>query len=97
MSMVARYDAIGSRATHRHVVQPSRVRSRRSTPFATTSTPSGTVTSKVYEALSSGWSLTGNQAVADSGSPATMAPSVVAMKPAGRPKPGISNVTGTPP
>ena len=97
MSIVARYEAIGSRAAHRQVVHPCWLRTRRSSPFATTSSPSGTVTSKVYDALSIGWSLTGNHAVATSGWPATMAPSGVVMNPAGRPKPGISNVTGTPP
>jgi hypothetical protein len=89
--------AIGSRATHSHVVRPRwRLTSRR-LPFATTSYPSGTVTSKAKEAGSSGWSFAGNQNVAASGWPTTSAPSVVVTNPEGKSVPGIVSRSGTPP
>jgi hypothetical protein len=49
--------------------------------LATTWYPVGTVIRNVYDARSVGWSLTGNHAVAASGSPATIAPSAVRMNP----------------
>ncbi len=59
--------------------------------MATTSRPFGTVTRKVYDALSVGWSFTGNQLAATCGWPAMSNPSSVAMKPA------PSSIRGTPP
>ena len=96
---VARYEAIGSGACQSQVrLAPWRLRPSRR-PLATTSRPAGAVTTKVYDALSIGWSLTGNQLAATSGWPATIAPSSVWMNPASMVKPGpstISWVIGTP-
>ena len=66
------------------------------TPLATTWNPVGTVIRKVYEARSLGWSLTGNQAVAASGSPATITPSAVRMNPDTAPRLGMTNPFGNP-
>jgi len=63
------------------------------------SSPAGTVTTNVKLALSVGWSLSGNQLAATSGSPATTAPSSVCMNPASMLKSGpmtICWVLGTP-
>ena len=46
-------------------------------PLATAWVPFGTVMWNRYEALSLGWSLTGNQLAATCGSPTTTAPSSV--------------------
>lgn len=78
---VARYDAIGSTACQVQVLQPPAVRRPRGRPLATASNPSGTVIRNVYEALSLGWSLTGNHVAATAGSPATRAQSSVWMNP----------------
>jgi hypothetical protein len=96
---VARYEAIGSGACHSQVRWPPwRLRPSRR-PWATTSRAAGAVTTKVQDALSIGWSLTGNQVAATSGWPATMAPLSVWMNPASMVKPGTSTISwvmGTP-
>ena len=51
------------------MVSPVLVRSDSSTPFEMASRPSGTVMAIVYDALSIGWSLTGNQVSATCGWP----------------------------
>lgn len=50
-------------------------------PLEDASSPSGTATSIVYDAVSVGWSFTGNHVAATCGCPATRAPSSVGMKP----------------
>src|SRR4029450_1731507 len=61
MSTVARYEAIGSGAFQTQVrVAPWRLRASRR-PLATTCRPAGAGTTKVEGALSSGWSVSGNQ------------------------------------
>ena len=57
------------------------VASRGGRPLATATLPSGTVISKLYVALSVGWSLTGYQVMLPSGSPTTIAPSRVVTQP----------------
>lgn len=61
------------------------------TPLLTAVTPCGTVISKSYAALSDGWSLTGNQVLADSGWPSAIAPSAVCRNP---PSPSTSFFSG---
>jgi hypothetical protein len=85
---------MGSLARHRHVVHPLPVRRRTSIPLATASNPFGTVIRNVYDAVSLGWSLTGNHVSATCGCPTTRAPSWVWMNP-DRP-PNSSSVSGTP-
>ena len=58
-----------------------RGRAREGRPLATAVFPCGTVISKLYEALSVGWSLTGYHVIDPSGSPTTMAPSRVVTQP----------------
>ena len=94
MVAVVRYDAIGSLATHDHVVQPLRVRWPASTPLATASSPAGTVMSNRYEAASLGWSLTGYHVAATSGCPTTRAPSSVWTNPEMPPSTDHSTVSG---
>ena len=78
---VARYAAIGSGASQLHVVSPSAGDDPSSSPFATATSPSGTVMSNEYVALSVGWSLTGNHVAEPSGSLTTIAPSRVVTQP----------------
>src|SRR5215208_6659368 len=78
---VARYGAIGSLSRQTHVVLPPLVSFERSTPFAMTVRPSGTVTAKSNVALSWGESLTGYQPGEPCGSPTTKAPSDVGTQP----------------
>ena len=87
---VVRYDAIGSRASHVHTVQRPRLFTPSSSPLAIACSPRGTAIRNVYDALSSGWSLTGYQLAATCGWPATSVPSSVWMNPA------PSSPTGTP-
>src|SRR5215210_8573379 len=78
---VAKYGAIGSLSRQTHVVLPPAVPRDRSTPFAITVNPSGTVTEKSNVALSLGVSLTGYHAGEPCGSPTTNAPSSVGTQP----------------
>ena len=82
---VARYGAIGSRSRHTKVSLPAALVCEARTPFASTQSPVGTVTSKRNVALSAGVSLTGNQVGAPCGSLATKAPSGVAIQPSSEP------------
>jgi hypothetical protein len=72
---------MGSAACHDQVVQPSSVSVPSRTPLEIASSPFGTVAETLTDAASRGWSLEGNQVAATSGSPATIAPSSVCMKP----------------
>jgi hypothetical protein len=92
---VARYGAIGSRACQVVVVQPCRVLLPTSTPFDKDSRPCGAVIRVVKDALSSGWSLTGNQVEATSGCPTMTMPSSVAKTP-DEPRFGSAMTWGTP-
>src|SRR3954466_11648276 len=91
-----RWLPMGPPSTHRHVVHPPCVALPARRPFETASTPSGTVISMSYEALSRGWSFTGNHAAATSGSPQISAPSSVGTTPVSTGTPGIRNVAGMP-
>jgi hypothetical protein len=67
------------------VVQPPVLDRSPGTPTLSTSRPSGTVMASVKVALSEGWSLTGNQVLADSGWPsATAVPAPVSQPPSPR-------------
>ncbi len=77
MANAARYVAIGSSASQRHVVQPPWVLLSSRLPFAIASRPSGTVISNVKLALSVGWSFAGNHVEAPCGSPRINTPSSV--------------------
>ncbi len=91
--MNARYVAIGSLASHVHVVEPCLVFWLLRMPFEIASVPAGTEIAIVNEALSRGWSLAGNHVAATCGSPIAMAPSSVWMNPE---SPKSSRVNGTP-
>ena len=73
--------AIGSLASQSQVVRPCFLHLPSSLPLATASSPAGTVTLKVKEALSVGWSFAGNHVAATCGSPAMIIPSSVANTP----------------
>ena len=89
------YGALLWLAFHVQVVHPCCVCRACNAPLAIASTPWGTVTWKRYDALSSGWSLTGNHVAAACGCPATTAPSFVWKKPDG-PFRGSAIVFGAP-
>ena len=93
---VARYGAIGSEASQCQVARLPRGVVPASTPLATASRPRGTVIRNENAALSSGWSLAGNQVEAPSGWPATSAPSSVWMKPESVPSERRPSVFGLP-
>lgn len=57
--------------------------------------PCGTVIVKSYDDLSLGWLFAGNQVIAPCGSPATKAPSSVAIQPSAEPS-GSVTCWGTP-
>src|SRR4051794_18095514 len=95
IAAIARYDAIGSGCSHRHVVQPALVDRPAGDPLDSASRPFGTVSAIEYDALSIGWSLDGNQAWATSGSPRTMTPSAVVKAPPS-PRSGSRMTLGTP-
>jgi len=78
---VARYGAIGSGASQTQVVLWPWVRRPTRRPLEIASSPAGTVTTKVKDALSVGWSLRGNQLAEPSGSLTTTAPSSVWIQP----------------
>ncbi len=86
---------MGSGACQRNVVFPCAVRCPRSTPLATAVRPCGTVIVKSYVDLSLGWLFAGNQDIAPCGSPATKAPSSVAIQPSAEPS-GSVTCLGTP-
>jgi hypothetical protein len=54
-------------SVQRQVSLPALVARSPGTPLLSTSTPAGTVMVSANVALSEGWSLTGNQVLADSG------------------------------
>jgi hypothetical protein len=99
MSAVARWLAIGYGSFQTKVVLSPRVRCDSRRPLAITDRSFGTVIRNVYEALSLGWSLHGNQVEEALGSSPMNAPSSVCTKPYGEPntigEPTI--VCGTPP
>lgn len=74
MAMVLRNVAIGRSSYQRNVVVPRPVVVAPGLPLPTTVQPSGTVAVSRKVALSEGWSLAGYQAVAECGSPVTLAP-----------------------
>ena len=86
IAIIARYGAIGSAASQFQVVQAPLACWPVRAPLAIASSPVGTVMWNVNDALSRGWSLAGNQVAATCGSPLTIAPSSVGMKP-DRPSP----------
>src|SRR5690348_15325818 len=77
MSTVTRYVAIGLLSSQTKLARPPAVVRETRSPLATTAVPSGTLTRKVYVALSVGWSFAGNQVLAALGSSPTNAPSLV--------------------
>ena len=72
------------------------VAARAGTPLATAVFPCGTVISKLYVALSVGWSLTGYHVMDPSGSPTTMAPSRVVTQPYSAPSMSVGRVVCPP-
>jgi hypothetical protein len=65
-------------------------------PFATATSPSGTVISNVYVALSVGWSFTGNHVADPSGSLTTIAPSRVVTQPYSAPSMSVGRMVVPP-
>src|SRR3954464_12946417 len=75
--IVVAYDTIGLSSFQRNVVRPPCSVVGPGRPLPTTVQPVGTVAVRCRAALSDGWSATGNQAVAECGSPVTLTPPLV--------------------
>jgi hypothetical protein len=79
------------------VVQPPALVRGPGTPMLRADRPSGTVIASAKVALSEGWSLTGNQVLADSGWPRASAPSAPLLSQPPSPRVLFASWPGVPP